>query len=185
MDLDLKQAHTIQTESGAALAELTIVLVFLGILLALVINFASILAQTQVMTEAVRHGARTAATRSNDGVNCGDIVEQAFTAANQYRMQYSSDATAGTAVSGSSVKEAWWQEPEVCLSMRDWHGHQERYVQVSISTAGPTNCFFCFLNLFAYIPVTVSSVFKMEWGTCLGTSYDGIESSIGTLHCRP
>ena len=179
------QFESDRQERGAALAELALVMVFLGILLALVINFASILSQTQVMAEAARHGARTAATRSNDGVDCSDIADQAFIAANAYRMQYSSDATAGTAVSGSSIKEQWWEEPDVCLSMQEWGGVQERYIHVSFSTAGPTNCFFCFLNFFAYIPVTVSSVFKMEWGTCMGTSYDVIESSIGTLHCRP
>jgi Flp pilus assembly protein TadG len=143
-------------ESGVSLSELAIALPFVLMLIGGAINYGSMILQVQVMSEAVRHSARTAANRSNDGLTCAQIstiADDAFT-------NYVSSHTSNT----SGLKSNWWDSPGICLRTRSWDVDTvEQFVHVSVTSSAADHCTFCFDRIWATRPIVVSSTFKLEW----------------------
>jgi hypothetical protein len=150
-----------QFEFGAAFIEFAVTLPILLTLVAGAINYGYMLLQIQVMSEAVRHSARTAATKSNDGHTCSELLTIAQSAFDTYVDSHSNNT--------SDIKENWWGDAEVCLQTRMWDiGLTDQFVRVSVNNGIDERCLFCFNQIWSRNPITVASSFKLEWA-CQGT----------------
>ena len=152
-------------EDGAALVEAAIVLPLLLLITAGLFNFASAFWQVQVLSEAIRHGARVAATHSNEGLYCSTVIAHAKNSVDEYIEEYSN-------ANNQHTLKKWWNSSFVCFNEKQWDSvYSEKFITVSMTTNNQDNCIFCYANFYDKIGLSLSSSFKLEWPCAGGDDY--------------
>jgi Flp pilus assembly protein TadG len=142
-------------QRGNAIIEFLLCLPLLLLVVTGLLNLGSILWQVQLFTDAVRYGARFAATRSNFEDVCSTLTGNGqIETANYMRAQ----------APGAAAASSWWTLPASQIR-RDvsWDADVAvDFVDVTIETNGSDNCLLCINNILDYIPVNLRGTFVVE-----------------------
>ena len=148
-------------QDGAFLVELALLLPFILLMVAAILNFGSSFWQFQVVMEAAQSSVRKASASSISGLSCAQVEAEAINSFNQYT------ETFGRSM-GITLSSAW-QPPTACLRLATWDGYSRTLLTVRASTQAESNCVACFVNFLRYFPLTVERTSALEW-TCSGDS---------------
>jgi hypothetical protein len=136
---------------GAALIEFAIVLPFILLMTAGMINVGSALWQFQQFTDAARYAARTTSHRSGHGItDCNLLIVRAEISAQQY-------------VNNANINRFnWWALPVATIIVGDYDTFSIQFIDVQFDTQGDSNCIFCFQGFLKYIDLQVRGTFPLE-----------------------
>ncbi len=150
-----------RNQIGASLVEMALLIPILFLIMAGIFNISSFILQMQVMAEAARHGARSAAYISSQTNNCNTIMTEGKERFQAYIAEYSS-------TNDTPALLQKWGTANICLDTPEWDGLSEKYIVMSISTNKEDNCVFCWAGIASLLQVQFSSKFLLQADDCFG-----------------
>lgn len=142
-------------ESGSAFLELAIVLIFLLPLAAGLFFFGTIFWQVQVAADAVRHGARMAAYRSNFSDTCSALSNLAESETSAY--------LGGEGYPRINRGVNWVQPPVIAFRADERDGLNLSFISVTLPRSTENeNCAVCIDRLYDFFDVEIITVFALE-----------------------